>query len=95
LHNPLIEPSVRERFAQRRNEICSVIAKVLENSGWTKSAQHSSPDPTLLGALLLSVFDGLALQKILDPDFDLEAAYQLLAQTLHSLLGSVGEERTS
>jgi AcrR family transcriptional regulator len=95
LHNPIIEPRVRERLAQRRNEIGSVIAKVLENSGWTEGGQRSSPDPTLLGALLLSIFDGLALQKIMDPDFDLEAAYQLLAQALHSLLGSVGEERTS
>jgi AcrR family transcriptional regulator len=95
LHNPLIEPRVRERLAQRRNEIGSVIAKVLENRGWTEGALRSSPDPTLLGALLLSIFDGLALQKIMDPDFDLEAAYQLLAQALHRLLGSVGEERTS
>jgi hypothetical protein len=31
----------------------------------------------------------------MDPDFDLEAAYQLLAQALQRLLGSVGEERTS
>lgn len=95
LHNSLIEPKVRERLAQRRNEIGSVIAKVLENSGWTKNTQSSSPDPTLVGAVLLSVFDGLALQKIMDPDFDLEAAYQLLTQALHSLLGSVGEERVS
>jgi AcrR family transcriptional regulator len=95
LHNPVIAPKVRERLAQRRNEIGSVIAKVMENSGWTKGAQRSSPDPTLLGALLLSIFDGLALQKIMDPDFDLEAAYHLLAQGLHRLLGSLGEERTS
>ena len=95
LHNPVIAPKVRERLAQRRNEIGSVIAKVLENSGWAKGAQRSSPDPTLLGALLLSIFDGLALQKIMDPDFDLEAGYHLLAQALHTLLRSVGEERTS
>jgi AcrR family transcriptional regulator len=95
LHNPLIEPKARERLAQRRNEIGSVFAKVLANSGWTEGAQRSSLDPTLLGALLLSIFDGLALQKIMDPDFDLEAAYQLLAQVLHRSLGRVGEERTS
>lgn len=95
LHNPLIEPKVRERLAQRRNEIGSVIVKVLENSGWTKNTQSSSPDPTLVGAVLLSVFDGLALQKIMDPDFDLETAYQLLAQAFHSLLASVGEEHTA
>src|SRR5579863_10247338 len=32
LHNSVIEPRVRERLAQRRNEIGSVMAKVLENS---------------------------------------------------------------
>jgi len=85
LHNPLIEPRVRERLAQRRNELGSVIAKVLENSEGTEGAQRSSLDPTLLAALLLSIFDGLALQKIMDPTFDLEAAYHLLAQGLHAL----------
>ena len=85
LHNPLIEPRVRERLAQRRDELGSVIAKVLENSEMTEGAQRSSLDPTLLAALLLSIFDGLALQKIMDPFFDLEAAYHLLAQMLHAL----------
>ena len=85
LHNPLIEPKVRERLAQRRDELGSVIAKVLENSEGTEGAQRSSHDPTLLAALLLSIFDGLALQKIMDPTFDLEAAYHLLAQMLHAL----------
>lgn len=95
LHNPLIEPRVRERLAQRREEIGSVIARVLTNSGWTQDVTHLSPDPTLVGALLLSVFDGLALQKLMDPDFDLEAAYQLLVQALHSLLDSTEKEPTA
>jgi AcrR family transcriptional regulator len=88
LHNPLIEPKVRERLDQRRNEIGSIISKVLENTERTESAARSSLDPTLVAALLLSIFDGLALQKIMDPTFDLEAAYQLLTQALHSLLGN-------
>jgi AcrR family transcriptional regulator len=88
LHNPLIEPRVRERLAQRRDEIGSVIARALENMEGTDGVKRSSVDPTMLAALLLSLFDGLALQKILDPTFDLEAAYGLLAQMLHSLLGN-------
>ena len=91
LHNPVIEPRVRERLAQRRNEIGSVMAKVLENSERTDGAQRSSLDPTILAALLLSIFDGLALQKIMDPTFDLEAAYHLLAQMLRGLLSRGGE----
>jgi AcrR family transcriptional regulator len=85
LHNPVIAPGVRERLAQRREEIGEVMAKVLENMERTDGAQHSSLDPTILAALLLSIFDGLALQKIMDPIFDLEAAYHLLAQMLHVL----------
>jgi AcrR family transcriptional regulator len=86
LHNPVIEPKVRERLAQRRNEIGSVLAKVLENMEKTESVKRFSLDPTLLAALLLALFDGLALQKIMDPTFDLEAAYRLLVQSLHTLL---------
>jgi len=94
LHNTVIEPKVRERLAQRRNEIGSVMAKVLENSERTDGAKRSSLDPTILGALLLSIFDGLALQKIMDPTFDLEAAYHLLAQMLRGLLASFEGERS-
>jgi AcrR family transcriptional regulator len=82
LHNPLIEPKVRERLAQRREEIGSVMAKVLENKDHTEGAKRSSFNPIPLAAVLLSVFDGLALQKIMDPTFDLDAAYQVLAQML-------------
>ncbi len=85
LHNPIIAPGVRERLAQRREEIGEVMAKVLENPQRTEGAQPSSLDPTALAALLLSLFDGLALQKILDPTFDLGASYHLLAHMLHRL----------
>jgi AcrR family transcriptional regulator len=86
LHNPIIAPAVRERFAQRREEISSVLAKVLENMEKTEGRKGSSIDPTILASLLLSLFDGLALQKILDPTFDLDASYQLLERMLRFLL---------
>jgi AcrR family transcriptional regulator len=84
LHNETIAPRVRERLAQRRDEIGSMMAKILQAEEEPKHVQQ--PDPTLLAALLLALYDGLALQKIMDPEFDLEAAYQLLARMLHSLL---------
>jgi AcrR family transcriptional regulator len=90
LHNPVIAPAVRERLAQRREEIGSVMAKVLENLEGTEGAQRSSLDPTVLAALLLSLYDGLALQKILDPSFDLDASYQMLAHMLHRLFSPNG-----
>jgi AcrR family transcriptional regulator len=86
LHNPIIAPKVRERLAQRRSEIGSIIAMALGNMEKSESVERFSLDPTLLAALLLALFDGLALQKIMDPTFDLEAAYHLLAQVLHGLL---------
>src|SRR5260370_4743909 len=78
LHNPVIAPGVRERLAQRREEIGEVMAKGLENPHRKEGAKRSSLGPTILAALLLSLFDGLALQKILDPTFDLDASYNCL-----------------
>ena len=86
LHNPIIGPKVRERLAQRREEVGSIIARPLENSERTEAVKRFSLDPTLLAALLLALFDGLALQKIMEPTFDLEAAYHLLVRSLHGLL---------
>lgn len=83
LHNPVIAPGVRERLAQRREEIGGVMTTILEHRA---DAKPSSPNPTALAALLLALFDGLALQKIMDPAFDLEAAFHLLTQMLHGLL---------
>ncbi len=88
LHNPLIEPKVRERLAERREEIGSVMAVVLENMKRTEGKKSSSLDTAPLAALLLSIFDGLALQKIMEPAFDIDAAYQVLAQMLHYFLSS-------
>jgi AcrR family transcriptional regulator len=88
LHNPNIAPAVRERLAQRREEIGSVMATVMENLERTEGVKRSSLEPTVLAALLLTLFDGLALQKIMDPSFDLDAAYHLLAQMLRGLLRS-------
>src|SRR5437588_739962 len=62
LHNPVIAPKVRERLAQRRSEIGSVIAMALGNMEKSESVERFSLDPTLLAALLLALFDGLALQ---------------------------------
>ncbi|HEX4204847.1 MAG TPA: helix-turn-helix domain-containing protein [Ktedonobacteraceae bacterium] len=88
LHNPLIAPAVRERLADRREEIGSVIATVLEKLARAEGVERSSVDPTILAALLLALFDGLALQKIMDSSFDLEAAYRVLAQMLRGGLGN-------
>src|SRR5215472_7442753 len=63
LHNPTIAPAVRERLAQRPEEIGFVMATVMKNLERSEGVKRSSLEPTVLAALLLSVFDGLALQK--------------------------------
>lgn len=47
------------------------------------------PDQEALSAVMLACFDGLALQKLADPDFDIDAAYRVLDR----MIGSVMEER--
>lgn len=88
LHNALIAPAVSERLAQRREEIGSVMGTILEKLARAEGVERSAVDPTILAALLLALFDGLALQKIMDVSFDLEAAYRILAQMLRGLLVS-------
>lgn len=88
LHNALIAPAVSERLARRREEIGSVMGTILEKLARTEGVERSAVDLTILAALLLALFDGLALQKIMDASFDLEAAYSVLAQMLRGLLVS-------
>ncbi len=77
LHNPVIAPGVRDLLAQGRRDVGKAVAR----------AETGKPfEATTLAAILLAVFDGLALQKIIDPDFDIEASYQLLSRMLRCLL---------
>jgi AcrR family transcriptional regulator len=80
LHNPLLTPGVRDLLAEGRNSIGKAVSLVQQSSSITASV-----DPRVLASLLLAVFDGLALQKIMDPEVDLDAAYQLLVQLIRSL----------
>ncbi|TCJ01982.1 TetR/AcrR family transcriptional regulator [Cytobacillus praedii] len=43
-----------------------------------KKLGESNGDPEIFASILLACFDGLALQKIIDPTFDSDKAYQLL-----------------
>jgi len=44
-------------------------------------------NPEAVAAVLLASFDGLALQKLADPTFDLDSAYQVLMQMFLAQLG--------
>ncbi|MBD3885010.1 TetR/AcrR family transcriptional regulator [Phormidium tenue FACHB-886] len=49
-------------------------------------AGNAIANPESMAAVLLAAFDGLALQKLADPNFDLESAYQTLFQMFTSQL---------
>jgi len=67
---------VRELLARGRQGIAARLQSILETT-----AEEAQP----LAAVLLAAFDGLALQKLVDPGFDLDAAYRLLEERLARL----------
>ncbi len=75
LHNTLMAPQVRELLAEGREGIASQIQNIFG---------ETTVDPSILATLLLAFFDGLALQKIMDPDLDISAFSGVLAQILGS-----------
>jgi AcrR family transcriptional regulator len=80
LHNPLLAPGVRDLLAAGRSAIGKAVSQVRRTSAVAESA-----DPLALASLLLAVFDGLALQKIMDPEVNLDATYGLLVQMIRGL----------
>lgn len=77
LRNPALLPGVRALLASGREGI----ANVARLAGADKKA-----DPDALAGILLACFDGLALQRIADPEFDLDGAYALLNRMIESFL---------
>jgi len=86
LHNALLAPKVQERLAQRREEIALVVKSLIGKVRPKGDAQSDAPDAMALSALLLAIFDGLALQKLMQPTFDLDVPYHLLERMLQNLL---------
>ena len=76
LHNALIAPGVRELLSEGRQSLSKTVTSVLG---------PTSVPPDAIASLLLACFDGLALQKIMDADVDIEAAYAALLKMLLSL----------
>ena len=77
LRNPAILPGVADLLARGRQGIADTTGKL---------AGADIADAEAVGAILLACFDGLALQKLADPGFDLEAAYRVLARLAPALL---------
>ncbi len=75
LHNPVMAPQVRELLAEGRTDIAHSIHIGLG---------ETTVDPKILATMLLAFFDGLALQKIMDPDLDISDFAAVLAKVLRS-----------
>jgi AcrR family transcriptional regulator len=79
LHNEAIAPSARMMLEKGRECIASMIKRIT----------GTGADGEDISAVLMSCFDGLAIQKIIDPAFDIDRAYK----TLQKLFRSVLEEK--
>jgi len=67
------------------------VASILKNGrdSLSKPLQHlvgNSHNASSLASILLACFDGLALQKIVDDEFDIDQSYRLLIELLELYL---------
>jgi AcrR family transcriptional regulator len=77
LRNPTLLPAVTALLRGGRESI----GQIVQAAGGGRAAS-----PNLFAAILLACFDGLALQHLTDPDFDVEGAYGVLARMVSVFL---------
>ena len=76
LHNEAVTPSARMLLEKGRECIASMIHRI---TGTEAGGAE-------LSAILMSCFDGLAIQKIIDPAFDIDRAYKTLQKLIRPVL---------
>lgn len=74
LRNAAMTPGVAELLANGRQGVQAFTAH--------DSDPDAARDAEALAAILLGALDGLALQKLVDPDFDLDHAYHTLSELI-------------
>lgn len=80
LRNPAVSGSIKSTLESKRNHLTDLIASVSK-----LPEEHSRR----LAPILLSVFDGLGLQKLCDEEFDYDGAYETLASILFVYVQSI------
>lgn len=84
LRNANFHEAVRVMLSTGRQCISRLVRQI---AGAKSTSPHQQiTNPEAMAAVLLAAFDGLALQKLADPEFDLESAYQTLFQMFTSQL---------
>jgi hypothetical protein len=73
----LRKPAFREQVAQLLRGARAGIRAGLERAQGERGAEHGEQQDAL-AAILAACFDGLALQKLVDPKLDLDRAYREL-----------------
>lgn len=85
LRNPTLLPGVTELIQKGREGVMETIQAVAPNL--------DSETSNRLAAILFACFDGLALQALVDPDFDIDGSYTLLAQMATGFVETEANER--
>jgi AcrR family transcriptional regulator len=81
LHNEAVAPSARMMLEKGRECIASMVQRI---TGEGARGEALSP-------VLMACFDGLAIQKIIDPAFDIDRAYQTLETIFQPVLAAKPE----
>ena len=76
LHNEAVAPAARMMLEKGRECIARMVQRI-------KGAGAGEAD---LSAVLMACFDGLAIQKIIDPAFDIDRAYKTLEAIFQPVL---------
>lgn len=84
LRKPDLLPAVRALLANGRHGIGHTLRAGPANAG-TAGAEVDA-----VAGVLLACFDGLALQRLVDPEFDLDAAYAVLHRLLRAAIETDG-----
>ncbi|WP_019638915.1 TetR/AcrR family transcriptional regulator [Paenibacillus fonticola] len=77
LRNPQISDRVNALLENARTGIEDILHKVADSAG-------EEADSAAVAAIMLACFDGLALQKLLNPEFDIDGAYLELEKMIRA-----------
>lgn len=81
LHNPVIAEAVRRYIRERRDSITSIGKALLEQAPSRPTTPIEATSAAIWGS-----FVGISLQKLLDPEFDSDAALDALADMVFTYL---------